>query len=227
MEGAFGMEPLPRWVTLTVLFVLTVAVMACIGQGVARAFVQFEALEAYRLDILGSIGGIVVFSVLAFLQLPPIVWGSIAAALLVVLLGWRPQLLGLLVVVVVLGIQSAAPDDQWSPYYKVTAKHAETQMVGGIEARDTLTISANNIPHQTAYDVETLLHLQPFYAFPYRHLDACVARPGPHRRSRERQRRGGGVGPGRQAHRCGRDRPGHPGPGVALPPEPPVPGPAG
>ena len=173
LEGAFGMEPLPRWVTLTVLFVLTVAVMACIGQGVARAFVQFEALEAYRLDILGSIGGIVVFSVLAFLQLPPIVWGSIAAALLVVLLGWRPQLLGLLVVVVVLGIQSAAPDDQWSPYYKITAKHAETQMVGGIEARDTLTISANNIPHQTAYDVETLLHLQPFYAFPYRHLDAA------------------------------------------------------
>ncbi len=173
LEGAFGMEPLPRWVTLTVLFVLTVAVMACIGQGVARAFVQFEALEAYRLDILGSIGGIVVFSVLAFLQLPPIVWGSIAAALLVVLLGWRLQLLGLLVVVVVLGIQSAAPDDQWSPYYKITAKHNETQIVGGIEARDTLTISANNIPHQTAYEVETLLHLQPFYAFPYRHLDAA------------------------------------------------------
>ena len=145
--------------------------MACIGQGVARAFVQFEALEAYRLDILGSIGGIVVFSVLAFLQLPPIVWGSIAAALLVVLLGWRPQLLGLVVVVVVLGIQSAAPDDHWSPYYKVTAKRAETQIVGGIEARDTLTISANNIPHQTAYEVETLLHLQPFYAFPYRHID--------------------------------------------------------
>ena len=171
LEGAFGMEPLPRWVILTILFVLTVALMACIGQGVARAFVQFEALEAYRLDILGSIGGIVVFSALAFLQLPPIVWGSIAAALLIVLLGWRPQQLGLLVVVVVLGIQSAAPDDHWSPYYKVTATHAESQMVGGIEARDTLTISANNIPHQTAYDVETLLHLQPFYAFPYRHLD--------------------------------------------------------
>ena len=171
LEGAFGMAPLPRWVALTILFVLTVSVMACIGQGVARAFVQFEALEAYRLDILGSIGGIVVFSVLAFLQLPPIVWGSIAAALLVVLLGRRPQLLGLVVVVVVLGIQSAAPDDHWSPYYKVTAKRAETQIVGGIEARDTLTISANNIPHQTAYDVETLLHLQPFYAFPYRHID--------------------------------------------------------
>ena len=30
----------------------------------------------------------------------------------------------------------------------------DTTIVGGIEAHDTLTISANNIPHQTAYDVE-------------------------------------------------------------------------
>jgi hypothetical protein len=171
LEGAFGMDPLPRWVGLTVIFLLTVAVMACVGHGVARAFVQFEALEAYRLDILGSIGGIVVFSTLAFLQLPPVAWGLIVAVLLAVLLGVRPQLVGVIVIVVILAIQSAAPNDYWSPYYKVTAVRAATQEVGGIEAHDTLTISANNIPHQTAYAVDELLHLQPFYAFPYRHLD--------------------------------------------------------
>jgi hypothetical protein len=44
------------------MFVLTVSVMACVGHGVARTFVQFPALEAYRFDILGSIAGIVVFS---------------------------------------------------------------------------------------------------------------------------------------------------------------------
>jgi hypothetical protein len=170
LEGAFGMDPLPRWVGLTTIFLLTVAVMACLGQGVARAFVQFEALEAYRYDILGSIGGIVVFSALAFLQLPPIAWGAIVAVLLGVLLGWRPQLVGLVVLVVVLGIQSAAPNDYWSPYYKITAKRTASEIVGGTEAHDTLTISANNIPHQTAYDVDTLLHIQPFYAFPYKHL---------------------------------------------------------
>jgi hypothetical protein len=171
LEGAFGMDPLPRWVGLTVIFVLTVAVMACVGQGVAQVFVQFDALEAYRLDILGSIGGIVVFSALAFLQLPPIAWGVIVVVLLAVLLGVRPQLFGLVAILVVLAIQSAAPNDYWSPYYKVTATRAATQEVGGIVAHDTLTISANNIPHQTAYAVDELLHLQPFYAFPYRHLD--------------------------------------------------------
>ncbi len=171
LEGAFGMAPLPRWVGLTTIFLLTVAVMACIGQGVARVFVQFDALEAYRFDILGSLGGIVVFSILAFLELPPIAWGAIVTVLLVVLLGWRPQVLALVVVVVALGIQSTSPNDYWSPYYKITAKRAASEMVGGVEARDTLTISANNIPHQTAYDVATLLHIQPFYAFPYRHVD--------------------------------------------------------
>jgi len=173
LEGAFGMEPLPRWVGLTVIFLLTVAVMACLGHGVARVFVQFDALEAYRLDILGSLAGIAVFSTLAFLQLPPIVWGAIVAALLTFMLGLRPQLLALVVIVVVLAIQSVAPNDYWSPYYKVTALRAATQEVGGIVAHDTLTISANNIPHQTAYAVDELLHLQPFYAFPYKHL------PGP------------------------------------------------
>jgi hypothetical protein len=173
LEGAFGMAPLPRWVSLTVIFLLTVAVMACVGHGVASVFVQFEALEAYRLDILGSIAGIAVFSALAFLQLPPIAWGVIVAVLLAVLLGVRPQLVGLGAVVVVLLIQSVQPNDYWSPYYKVTALRAPVQEVGGIQAHDTLTISANNIPHQTAYAVDELLHLQPFYAFPYHHL------PGP------------------------------------------------
>src|SRR4051794_557180 len=86
VEGAFGMAPLPRWVGLTVIFLLAVAVMACIGHGVARVFVQFEAQEAYRLDILGSTAGIIVFTALAFLQLPPIAWGVIVAVLLTVLL---------------------------------------------------------------------------------------------------------------------------------------------
>ena len=31
--------------------------MACIAEGVARLFSRFEPLEAYRLDILGSLSG--------------------------------------------------------------------------------------------------------------------------------------------------------------------------
>ena len=38
--------------------------MAFIGQGVARTFVKFEPLEAYKLDLIGSVLGIVGFSAL-------------------------------------------------------------------------------------------------------------------------------------------------------------------
>ena len=49
---------LPIWITLPAIFVVVAAVMMTVGQGVARAFVRFEPLQAYRLDILGSIAGI-------------------------------------------------------------------------------------------------------------------------------------------------------------------------
>jgi hypothetical protein len=171
LEGAFGWAPLPRWVGLATIFVLVVGLMSCVGHGVARTFIRFDALEAYRLDILGSIAGIVVFSTLAFLQTPTIAWGAIVTVLLCALLGRRLHLLGL-AAVVLLAIASVAPNEHWSPYYKITATRSATATVGGTPTHDVLSISANNIPHQTAYPVETLLAIEPFYAFPYAHLDA-------------------------------------------------------
>ena len=168
--GAFGWPAVPRWISLAATFLLTVGVMATIGNGVARQFVRFAPLEAYRFDILGSIAGIVVFSLLAFLRLPPIAWGAIVAVLLLALLGRRWQVLGLLVVVTLLAIESSHGSDHWSPYYKITAHYSKTAVVAGVRTHDTLTISANNVPHQTAYPVATLHRIQRFYFFPYRHL---------------------------------------------------------
>jgi hypothetical protein len=52
--------------------------MAGLGQGVARIFVRFRPLSAYRLDILGSIAGIALFSLMSFLDQPPLTWALIA-----------------------------------------------------------------------------------------------------------------------------------------------------
>src|SRR5438105_2735251 len=71
-ESAFGLRPLPKQVSLPVIFGLVVVVMAGIGQAMARAFARFKPLEAYRLDIVGSLGGIALFSVMAFLRVPPV-----------------------------------------------------------------------------------------------------------------------------------------------------------
>jgi hypothetical protein len=171
LSGAFGWSAAPRWVGLAAIFFLTVATMAAIGHGVANLFVRFEPLEAYRLDILGSIGGIVVFSLLSFLRLPPIGWGVIASVLLALLIGRRWQVIALVPVVALLAIESTHGDDHWSPYYKVHATYVQGPVsVAGVRTHDTLTISANNIPHQTAYPVKTLKQIERFYFFPYRHL---------------------------------------------------------
>jgi Spermine/spermidine synthase domain len=165
LQGAAGMHALPQWLSLSVIFVLVVLTMAGLGQGVARVFGRFRPLDAYRFDIIGSLGGIALFSVLSFLGLPPIAWGATACAGLVVLakkLRWW-QLPLIAAIIVMLTIESMSANDHWSPYYKITA----VQPPG---ARGTLIVSANNIPHQTAYPLATLHRIESFYFFPYRHV---------------------------------------------------------
>jgi hypothetical protein len=166
LSAAFGLQPLPQWLSLGVIFTLTVVVMGSIAHTVARTFSRFAPLEAYRLDILGSLFGIAAFSALSFAQLPPIAWGLTAAVMLAALLGrtirWW-QLAALAAVLVLLAGESLAPHQYWSPYYKIIATP---------RARDhSLQVSVNNIPHQAAYPLRTLRQLEPFYFFPYRHVN--------------------------------------------------------
>jgi Spermine/spermidine synthase domain len=174
LRGNFGSSPIDKWISLPVIFVLAVATLACIGQAVARIFVRLRPLEAYRLDILGSIAGIVVFSGLAFLRLPPLAWGSLAAVGLLALGTRWPrwwQWAGVAAIVTLLAVESLSPHDHWSPYYKVTATPiAGKSKVAGINTHDIVVVSANGIPHQTAYPVDTLHKLERFYLFPYRHV---------------------------------------------------------
>jgi hypothetical protein len=127
----FGGRPsgLPIWVMLPVVFVATAAIMAMIADGVARTFATFEPLEAYRLDILGSIIGIVAFSLLSFLGTPPIAWAVVVGACFLVLslpgatlIHGLQQGVAVLVLITLLWIESTSPHTYWSPYYKVSVQ---------------------------------------------------------------------------------------------------------
>jgi hypothetical protein len=166
LSAAFGLPPMPRWLSLGVIFTLTVVVMGAIAHAVARTFSKFPPLDAYRLDIVGSLAGIAVFSAIGFAQLPPFVWGLIVVVVLAALLGreirWW-QLAALVAMLVLLTIESLQPNEYWSPYYKITVI---------ARARDrALEVSVNNIPHQTAYPIRVLRRLERFYFFPYRHVN--------------------------------------------------------
>lgn len=147
--GVLTPSGLPTWLTLPILFIAVAALMAMIGEGVARAFVTFPPLEAYRLDIGGSILGIVAFSALSFTWAPPVAWGVVAAALFLVVRrsGWLPlQVVALVLVVFALGRESSLPFESWSPYYKV-------QTLPAPAGRGTYDIHVNGIPHQSIQSV--------------------------------------------------------------------------
>ena len=161
LVGGFGWSPLPTWISLTAIFVLAFTTMAAIAEGVARAFGRFEPLEAYRLDILGSILGIVAFSALSLLQAPPLAWGLVITAIFVGMLGRSHvlQLLPLAVAMLVLGVLSYAPMTHWSPYYRVT-----TTPVG---VDGSIRISVNGRPHQRIMPMTYMTTHEEFRFEPY------------------------------------------------------------
>ena len=170
----FGRRPktsgLPIWVTLPVIFAAVAATMATIAEGVARIFARFRPLEAFRLDLFGSILGIAFFSLLSFLRWPPLAWGAVAAvtfALLYVGELRLVQAVALLAIVAMLGGESLLSDStSWSPYYKLhTTRTAHGERV-----------FANGVSHQELEPVAYLRHDHPIYFQPYRrvvhpHLD--------------------------------------------------------
>jgi hypothetical protein len=158
--GKFHASGPPSWVTLPVVFLAVAAVMAMIGEGVARTFIAFRPLDAYRLDIAGSIAGIAAFSLLSFLDAKPVVWALIVALVFGLLYGRRAGLVqagAVVAVVLLLWSQSWSSSDIWSPYYRISVTK------GG----DGYAINVNGIPHQNIIPARKL---QKVYSQPY--LDA-------------------------------------------------------
>ena len=168
--GDFSPSGLPPWVMLPLVFLAAAVVLATIADGVARTFALFKPLDAYRLDIMGSIVGIAAFSVLSFSAAPPIAWGGIASLIFVLTVEvpnkrrffvvWAPTiaLLG------ALAIETATPYLYWSPYYKVRLEPEEAEgYVGGL--------SVNGIPHQAITSIDYRRATEPVYFLPYERFD--------------------------------------------------------
>ncbi len=165
--GALGTRTgLPPFVTLPLLFLGVAGVMMLVGEGVARTFRQFPPLEAYRLDIIGSLAGIIAFSLLGFLEAPPVVWGAVVAVGLFMLIDRRSalwQVPALAIMLTVLGLESVVATDSWSPYYKI---RLIPQPSGAI------TLLVNGIPHQTIEAASRKLDVVSIYGIPYTRMRA-------------------------------------------------------
>ena len=117
----------PAWMTLPLIFVAVALALVGPAEIVGRAFSEMAALDAYRLDLIGSLCGIGLFALLAFLSTPPIVAGILVGAGLTVLLGvTRSSVVGVCLLVAVFALDHVARDATWSPYYRIqTTTHVD------------------------------------------------------------------------------------------------------
>ncbi|MDQ1626217.1 MAG: hypothetical protein QOJ49_1715, partial [Actinomycetota bacterium] len=147
------------------IFLAVAAVLLGPAEAVGRCFQGMPPLDAYRLDLMGSLAGIAAFTALSFLRAPSLVWGLIVAAAFVVLLWHRLSVLvgvAVTVLVVLLFVESTTVGVTWSPYYKVT-----TDQVPGPNGADQLRISVNGVPHQVMRSAALRLQEEPQYGIPY------------------------------------------------------------
>lgn len=165
---------IPTSFTLPVLFIIVTLMMASIAEGVARVFRQFPPVEAYRLDIIGSLLGIVTFSALAFYDASPVWWSAIICALFTLQLAryWQKhyifaglQIAAMAVTLYIPTIELSS-NHLWSPYYKI-----------GLQAYsdNKYVVTANGLPQQFIESVEQRAKTKPFYFSAYQHKGANTA----------------------------------------------------
>jgi SAM-dependent methyltransferase len=169
----------PPWVVLPVVFVAVAAVLFGPGYLVGQCFFELPRLTAYRLDLIGSLAGIVGFTVLSFLGAPSTAWGIVVAVLTLLLYlparyepaaatfprapRWALALAGASVGLLVgaLAVESSQPGVRWSPYYKIETQTAQTTI------GEFTTVIANGVPHQAVTEVGARVDFEPFYLVPY------------------------------------------------------------
>ena len=65
---------------LPLLFVIVALLFLTIAQRMGRALTERPPLQAYTINLLGSITGVATFALLSWLELPPVVWFGVAFA---------------------------------------------------------------------------------------------------------------------------------------------------
>jgi hypothetical protein len=159
-----------NYVVLPFVFVLVTALMAALALPLGPLLKSQPPLQAYALDIGGSLAGIAGFAILCALWTSPLVWFLVVAALLLCLgIGqglspWSPISGIAMVCVLFLGFMQQGWGATWSPYYRINTNLTDD----GYQM-----ITVDGIPHQ-AYgpglpdDTKYALYYQIYRWFPER-----------------------------------------------------------
>ena len=143
---------------LPLLFTIVALLFLTVAQRMGRELTGRPPLQAYTINLLGSLAGIATFALLSWLELPPTVWFAVAfaAALPFVFESRRLLAIGNLALLAcsLLVVHQMERGSLWSPYYRITLFQ---------DGPDTV-VEVNNIFHQSMAPVEKKEY---FYQWPY------------------------------------------------------------
>ncbi|MEZ0240333.1 MAG: spermidine synthase, partial [Chloroflexota bacterium] len=140
-----------NFLVLPLVFGLVVAVMASLAVPLGPLLRSGPPLQVYAFDIAGSMMGILAFTALSAAGTPPVVWFTVVAVLVLLLIAGTGMgrarfgaYGGLLLVIVLVGAAQAKGGGIWSPYYRIDTYTA---------TNNQLAVNVNGIPHQTLHAV--------------------------------------------------------------------------
>jgi spermidine synthase len=153
-----------QWISLPIIFILVALCFVPLARPLARLLTALPPLEAYLMDILGSLAGIGVFFLLSYFSLPPLLWFLILSLAFLLLLPVRQAILLIPFLLAVLFLVFRLSEGNfWSPYYRIqvfpTAQGSTVLNVNNISHQKTVTYTQKETFYFRAYD---LLGTPPF-----------------------------------------------------------------
>ena len=141
--------------TVVFIFVWNTRIFMSLGYLTGRLLTAFPPLEAYSVNILGSLAGILLFGWLSYVSSPPWVWFAVALFSFLIFIRKNKRYLFAMLAVSVLFLgylyfRHEPHQVFWSPYYKIKLIPAHVQSFGtGEKVLQGYALHVNEDSHQT------------------------------------------------------------------------------
>lgn len=159
-------SPIPAHVVLPLACMIVALACAMLSQELGKLFIQIkQPLDTYLWDIVGSIVGLICFSVISFIGAPPPVWFAVIAVVFLTVIPLpklnRATAILAFAVTLIVGIDHGPGTVFWSPYYRLHLIQNKRINSG--------YLFANNIGHQSYTRIKNAVRYPLMFAqiFPY------------------------------------------------------------
>lgn len=155
--------PFSYWLALTlflatvvIFFLLTMFLFIPLGQATGEEMARHAPVPAYIVNIVASLTGVWVFSLLSYLQTPPVIWFGVGLLGVGLYLAFRQALSRFTMAIFVLALIGLAVFGQgtiWSPYQRLEVTDLSLARSDGQPVKVGYTLNVQQVFYQRAIDL--------------------------------------------------------------------------